>query len=113
LTDDSFKPFKPPRRKPKTSRIVKMTVSLKIDHEKCTECRMCYVACREININAVAVSPTAQHLLEIDERCIYPKCTVCLMYCPAAGSIVEADSGRSVVPPPAEVWTENLRWPRP
>ena len=61
---------------------------LKIDHQKCTECRMCYVVCREININAVVVSPTAQHFLEIDQRCIYPKCTVCLMYCPAEGSIV-------------------------
>ena len=45
---------------------------LKIDHGKCTECRMCYVACREIEINAVVVSPTSQHLLEIDERCTYP-----------------------------------------
>ena len=53
---------------------------IKIDHAKCTECRMCYVVCREINFNAVVVSPTARHLLEIDERCIYPKCTVCLMY---------------------------------
>src|SRR5438093_11400031 len=62
---------------------------LKIAHDKCTECRMCYVVCREININAVVVSPTSQHLLEIDERCIYPKCTDCLMYCPEEGSIVE------------------------
>ena len=29
---------------------------------------MCYVACREIEINAVVVSPTSQHFLEIDER---------------------------------------------
>lgn len=85
---------------------------LKIDHEKCTECRMCYVVCREININAVVVSSTARHFLEIDERCIYPKCTVCLMYCPAEGSIVETVSGKSMVPPPAEVWTESQRWPR-
>jgi hypothetical protein len=55
---------------------------LKIDHAKCTECRMFYVVCREINLNAVVVSPTAQHLLEIDERCIYPKCTVCLIVLP-------------------------------
>ena len=85
---------------------------LKIDHEKCTECRMCYVVCREINLNAVVVSSSARHFLEIDERCIYPKCTVCLMYCPAEGSIVETVSGKSMVPPPAEVWTENQRWPR-
>lgn len=85
---------------------------LKIDHEKCTECRMCYVVCREININAVVVSSTTQHLLEIDDRCVYPNCTVCLMYCPAEGSIVEATTGRSLVPPPPGVWTEDLRWPR-
>jgi len=85
---------------------------LRIAHDKCTECRMCYVVCREIDINAVVVSPTSQHLLEIDERCTYPGCTVCLMYCPAEGSIVETDSGRSMVPPPPEVWTENRRWPR-
>jgi len=61
--------------------------NLKIDHEKCTECRMCYVVCREIDINAVVVSPTSQHLLEIDERCTYPRCTVCLMYSPTAGGV--------------------------
>ncbi len=86
--------------------------ALKIDHQKCTECRMCYVVCREIEINAVVVSRTSRHLLEIDERCTYPGCTVCLMYCPAEGSIVETESGRSMVPPPPEVWTENRRWPR-
>jgi MinD superfamily P-loop ATPase len=89
-----------------------MMPGLKIDHDKCTECRMCYVACREIDINAVIVSSTPKHLLEIDERCIYPKCTACLMYCPAEGSIVDANSGRSLVPPPPEVWTEEMRWPR-
>jgi MinD superfamily P-loop ATPase len=88
------------------------TAKLKIAHDKCTECRMCYVVCREIDINAVVVSATPQHLLEIDERCTYPGCTVCLMYCPAEGSIVETATGRSMVPPPAEVWTENRRWPR-
>jgi Pyruvate/2-oxoacid:ferredoxin oxidoreductase delta subunit len=31
---------------------------LKIAHDKCTECRMCYVVCREIDINAVVVSST-------------------------------------------------------
>ena len=46
---------------------------LKIAHDKCTECRMCYVVCREININAVVVSATSQHLLEIDDRCTYPE----------------------------------------
>lgn len=88
------------------------TAKLKIDHDKCTECRMCYVVCREIDINAVVVAPISQHFLEIDERCTYPGCTVCLMYCPAEGSIVETDTGRSMVPPALEVWTENRRWPR-
>jgi hypothetical protein len=60
---------------------------------------MCYVACREIEINAVVIAPTSQHF-EIDERCTYPGCTVCLMYCPAEGSIVETTTGRSMVPPP-------------
>lgn len=85
---------------------------LKIVHEKCTECRMCYVVCREINLNAVVLDPGPLHLHEIDDRCTYPECTVCLMYCPAEGSIIEAATGRSMVPPPAEVWTEAKRWPR-
>lgn len=73
---------------------------------------MCYVVCREINLNAVVISPQSQHLYEIDERCIYPKCTVCLMYCPAPGSIVEVSTGRSLVPPPPDVHTDELKWPR-
>jgi len=64
------------------------------------------------SIHALFISPTSQHFLEIDERCTYPKCTVCLMYCPSEGSIVEADTGQSLVPPPPEVWTENRRWRR-
>jgi Pyruvate/2-oxoacid:ferredoxin oxidoreductase delta subunit len=45
------------------------------------------------------------HRIEIDtEKCTYPQCTACLMYCPAAGSIVEAETGRSLVPPPPEAW---------
>lgn len=84
-----------------------------IDHEACTECRMCYVVCREIDINAVTVAPDPLHRFEIDQaRCLYPACTVCLMYCPAPGSIVESGSGRSLVPPPPDVWVENLRAPR-
>jgi hypothetical protein len=73
---------------------------------------MCYVVCREIDINAVVIAPTTQHFLEIDERCIYPKCTACLMCCPAEGSIDETETRRSMVPPPAEVWTVNRQWPR-
>jgi MinD superfamily P-loop ATPase len=85
---------------------------LTIDHDKCTECRLCYAVCREININAVVLDSNSRHLHEIDNRCTYPGCTVCLMYCPAEGSIIETDSGRSLVPPPPEVWTEEKRWPR-
>ena len=85
-------------------------VPIRIDHGACTECRMCYVVCREIDINAVIVAPDPLHRLEIDvTRCLYPGCTVCLMYCPAPGSIVETESGRSLVPPPPEVWTEDRR----
>lgn len=85
-------------------------IAIKIDHEKCTECRMCYVVCREINFNAVVIDTSQEHLHEIDmDRCIYPGCTTCLMYCPADGSIVESESGRSLVPPPPEVWTEDKR----
>jgi formate hydrogenlyase subunit 6/NADH:ubiquinone oxidoreductase subunit I len=85
-------------------------IPIHIDHGACTECRMCYVVCREIDINAVAVAPDPLHRFEIDmNRCLYPRCTVCLMYCPAPGSIVETESGRSLVPPPPDVWTEDRR----
>ena len=90
-----------------------VAVPIRIDHEACTECRMCYVVCREIDLNAVVIDPAPRHRFEIDTaRCLYPDCTVCLMYCPAPGSIVEADSGRSLVPPPPELWTEDRRMPR-
>ena len=42
--------------------------SLKIDHERCTECRMCYIVCREIDINAVYVALEPLHRIEIDLR---------------------------------------------
>jgi len=88
-------------------------IAIHIDHDRCTECRMCYVVCREINLNAVVIDPGPSHLHEIDmDRCTYPACTVCLMYCPAPASIVETVSGLSLVPPPAQVWTEDKRWPR-
>jgi MinD superfamily P-loop ATPase len=86
--------------------------TLTIDHDRCTECRMCYVVCRELNYHAVVIDPGPQHLHEIDDRCVYPRCTACLMYCPAEGSIVETATGRSLVPPPPEVWTEDHRFPR-
>jgi TPP-dependent indolepyruvate ferredoxin oxidoreductase alpha subunit len=88
-------------------------VPIWIDHGACTNCRMCYVACREIDLNAVVISPDPLHRLQIDtSRCLYPRCTVCLMYCPAPGSIREVAGGRSLVPPPPEVWTEDRRWAR-
>jgi MinD superfamily P-loop ATPase len=80
-------------------------IALKIDHERCTQCRMCYIVCRELDINAVYVALEPLHRIEIDlDTCTYPGCTACLMYCPAEGSIVEAATGRSLVPPPAEAW---------
>ncbi|HVC55837.1 MAG TPA: 4Fe-4S dicluster-binding protein [Stellaceae bacterium] len=80
-------------------------MSLKVDHDRCTECRMCYIVCRELNINAVYVALEPLHRIEIDlDACTYPGCTACLMYCPAEGSIVEAATGRSMVPPPPEAW---------
>ena len=91
--------------------------TLKINHERCTECRMCYLACRELNINAVYVALDPLHRIEIDPHtCTYPVCTVCLAYCPAEGSIVEAESGRWLVPPPPNVhrwWLKKrpeVRW---
>jgi MinD superfamily P-loop ATPase len=66
--------------------------ALKIDHDRCTECRMCYIVCREIDINAVYVALEPLHRIEIDiDKCTYPGCTACLMYCPAEGSIVEVE----------------------
>ena len=71
--------------------------TLRIDHEKCTECRMCLIACEEIGINAVYLELEPRHRHEIDvHKCTYPTCVVCLMYCPAPGSIVEAETGRSL-----------------
>jgi MinD superfamily P-loop ATPase len=82
-------------------------MSLKVDHARCTQCRMCYIVCRELDINAVYVALDPLHRIEIDvNACTYPGCTACLMYCPAEGSIVEAATGRSLVPPPPEAWRE-------
>jgi Fe-S-cluster-containing dehydrogenase component len=36
-------------------------VTLKVDHERCTECRMCYIVCREIDLNAVYVALEPLH----------------------------------------------------
>jgi len=41
--------------------------------------------------------------LKIDHE----RCTACLMYCPAEGSIIEVESDRSLVPPPPEAWQET------
>lgn len=60
--------------------------TLKIDHDYCTECRMCYIACRDIDINAVYVALEPLHRIEIDaEKCTYPGCTVCLVRCARKG----------------------------
>jgi hypothetical protein len=38
---------------------------------------------------------------------------VCLMYCPAPGSIVEVETGRSLVPPPPDLWRDRSdKWLR-
>ena len=58
-------------------------------------------------LNAVYVALEPLHRIEIDlQKCTYPGCTACLMYCPAEGSIIEVESGRSMVPPPPEAWQE-------
>ncbi len=68
---------------------------------------MCYVVCRELDINAVYVALEPQHKIEIDpDACTYPVCTACLSYCPAPASIREIETGRSVVPPPKELWQQ-------
>jgi hypothetical protein len=70
---------------------------------------MCYLVCRELNLNAIYISLQPQHLFEIEpQKCYFPKCTACLPYCPAPGSIVEAESGRSMVPPPRDVHRWHL-----
>lgn len=88
--------------------------TLRVDHAKCTECRMCYFACEEIGINAVYIDLEPRHRFEIDpHKCTYPTCVVCLMYCPAPGSIVEAETGRSLVPPPPDLWRDRSdKWLR-
>jgi MinD superfamily P-loop ATPase len=86
------------------------SIAIAVNHDACTECRMCYVVCRELDVNAVYVAPDSRHRFEIDPgRCLYPGCTACLMYCPAPDSIVEVASGRSLVPPPSDVWTPDRR----
>jgi MinD superfamily P-loop ATPase len=77
--------------------------TLKIDHDHCIECPMCYVTCQTIELNAVYIQLDSQHKYEIDtEKCKYPKCTACLMYCPSPGSIIEVETGRWMVPPPPD-----------
>jgi Na+-translocating ferredoxin:NAD+ oxidoreductase RNF subunit RnfB len=86
------------------------SATLKINHEHCTQCRMCYVACRALDVNAVYVALEPLHRIEIDpQKCAYPGCTVCLAYCPAEGSIIEAETGRSMVPPPPDVYMWSLK----
>ena len=65
---------------------------------------MCYIVCREIDINAVYVALEPLHRIEIDlQKCTYPgwrhlyevqpaRCTgcgECLEYCPAPGALVQ------------------------
>ena len=84
--------------------------ALKIDHERCTECRMCYIVCREIDINAVYVALEPLHRIEIDiDKCTYPGCTACLMYCPAEGSIIEVGERTFDGPAPTRSLAGGLR----
>jgi Pyruvate/2-oxoacid:ferredoxin oxidoreductase delta subunit len=47
-------------------------IPIRIDHDACTDCRMCYVVCREIDLNAVAVLPEPRHRFAIDtDRCLF------------------------------------------
>ena len=39
--------------------------TLKVDHDYCTECRMCYIVCRDLDINAVYVALEPLHRIEI------------------------------------------------
>ena len=49
--------------------------TLRVEHAKCTECRMCYFACEEIGINAVYIDLEPRHRFEIDtHKCTYPTC---------------------------------------
>ena len=43
----------------------------KVEHERCTECRMCYIVCRELDINAVYVALEPLHRIEIDPARLY------------------------------------------
>jgi TPP-dependent indolepyruvate ferredoxin oxidoreductase alpha subunit len=52
--------------------------TLKINHERCTECRMCYVACRELNLNAIYVALEPLHRLEIDPHKCPIRCARCV-----------------------------------
>ena len=44
-------------------------MSLKIDHDRCTQCRMCYIVCRELDINAVYVALEPLHRIRSRVRC--------------------------------------------
>jgi len=103
----------PAARDPAVSSLAAGAGALRIDPDACTACRMCHAACRAIDRNAVFIAPEPRHRVEIDpDRCAYPGCTVCLPYCPSPGAIVEAATGRSLVPPPPEVWAADRRWTR-
>ncbi len=82
--------------------------ALKIDHERCTAVPdVLHRLPRDRHQRGLCRALEPLHRIEIDmDKCTYPGCTACLMYCPAEGSIVEVESGRSMVPPPPEAWQE-------
>ena len=80
-------------------------MKVRIDYAICNSCGLCREVCPESAIRPTLLEPL--HRIEIDiDKCTYPGCTACLMYCPAEGSIIEVESGRSLVPPPPEAWQE-------
>jgi len=66
--------------------------------DECINCDVCEPECPN-----KAISMGAEFYQIDPHKCTYPTCTVCLAYCPAEGSMIEAESGRSLVPPPPDV----------
>ena len=78
-------------------------MKVQIDYAICNSCGLCREVCSDSAIRPKLLEP--RHLYEVrPAKCT--GCGDCLDYCPAEGSIVEVESGRSMVPPPPEAWQE-------
>ncbi len=77
--------------------------SLKIDHERCTECRMCYIVCREIDLNAVYVALEPLHRIEIDIDEMH------LSRLHRVPDVLPGGRARSSKPRPAARWSRPAR----